>query len=87
MVKRAPEGPARLGESFGLCQAHEAKQVRVFNEFVELATLIASLAPHRKGTESKFQKSKDIRSRHDAPFLKERDHSARRPHRVIARVR
>jgi hypothetical protein len=76
-VKRAPERSARLGESFGFCHAYVAEQARVINEFAEPTTLMASLAPHRKRTESKFQKSRDIGSRHDAPFSQGRDHSAR----------
>jgi hypothetical protein len=43
--------------------------VRVANKFAEPATLIASLAPQRKRSETKFPKSGDIGSRHDAPFF------------------
>jgi hypothetical protein len=77
-MKWAPERPARLGESFGLCHAYVADQARVFNELAEPTPLLASLAPHGKRTESKFQKSRDIGNRHDAPFSQGRDHSARR---------
>jgi hypothetical protein len=76
-VKRAPERPARLRESFGFCQTYVAEQVLVFNEFAEPTTLMASLAPHRKRTESESQKSRNTGSRHDAPFSQGRDHSAR----------
>jgi hypothetical protein len=68
-VKRAPERPARLGQSFGFRHAYVAEQARVFNELAEPTTLMASLAPHRKRTESRFDKSRDIGSRHDAPFF------------------
>jgi hypothetical protein len=86
-VKRAPERPTRLRESFGFCQTDVAEQVRVGNKFAEPTTLMATLVPCRKRTEAKFQTSRDIRSRHDAPFSQRTRSFGAKPHRVIAGTR